>query len=367
MAPKFLLHIQEKSYSAEQIRQMDLNAFSGTESSVRILRFCKEWLRGKKTFTVHTSGSTGNPKAISLSRNQMMASARQTVQALGLEEGAKAILCMNPAYIGGKMMLVRALEYQMELWVLEAQANPFANLATDLSFDFTALVPLQLETILKNPHSKSILEKMKAVIIGGAPVSWQLRLQVQNSPTPIYSTYGMTETVSHIALQRLNGPNTSPYYTAFPEISLSQDERGCLVIEGAVTGGEKIVTNDVVELADFNQFRWIGRADHIINSGGVKIQLEKIDSIAEKLLKECGQSRPMFAWGLPDERLGQKLVLLVEGEPLDDDIETRWKDLLACHLIKFEQPKSFFYLPAFRLTASGKIQKAETVSLLSKT
>lgn len=366
MAPQFLLELREKSFTAHQLRQPeDKNSFS--ESEALALSFCREWLSGKQTFTVHTSGSTGKPKPIVLSRNQMIASARQTIKALDLPQGAPALLCINPAYIGGKMMLVRAMENSMPIKVLEAEANPFLQLPVNSRIDFTALVPLQLESILQHPHSRSLLTKMKAVIVGGAPVSWELRLQLHALPVPVYSTYGMTETVSHIALLHLNDKENSPYYQGFPEVSLSQDKRGCLIIEGEVTGGEKVITNDVVEMADANKFRWIGRADHIINSGGVKIMPEKIESIAERHLKERGHPGKIFAWGMPDKRLGQKLVLVIEGEPLSDKAEAALKELLTAELVKYEQPKSFLYIPKFCHTPGGKIQKADTVSLLCKT
>lgn len=367
MPPIFSLKFPQQTFTTDQIRQLDLHSLSLTPSEYKILEFCQKWLQGQEYFEVHTSGSTGTPKPISLHRSQMEASARQTLQALGLKKGSKTLLCMNPTYIGGKMMLVRAMEHQMELMVLEAEADPFSQLPADTQLDFTALVPLQLESILQNPHSKSILNRMQTVIIGGAPVSWQLRQQVQDLQPILYSTYGMTETVSHIALQPLNGNGDTPYYTAFPDIKLSQDERGCLVIEGEVTGGKRIVTNDVVELSDLNRFRWVGRADNIINSGGVKIQLEKIDHIAAEHLAAIGHSRNLFAWGIPDERLGQKLVLVVEGPPLQKEVEAQWKELLAHQLVKYEQPKEVLYWPEFCLTASGKIQKPQTLALLSKT
>ncbi len=297
----------------------------------------------------------------------MEASARQTIKALQLEAGAGALLCINPAYIGGKMMLVRAMEGQMQLTAVAPEADPLAAFPKGSQFDFIALVPLQLDSILQNPRSKEILQRAKAVIIGGAPVSLKLRQQLADIEAPLYSTYGMTETVSHIALQRLNGPESTDRFIAFPEIKLNQDARGCLVIEGEVTGGNKVVTNDVVQLLSPHQFIWSGRADNIINSGGVKIQLEKIDSLAEEYLLQSGHQRNVFAWGMPDERLGQKLVLFIEGDPLPQEVENAWRKLFAQKLVKYEQPGAFYYLNKFKQTPSGKIQKAATASLFSKT
>lgn len=366
MAAIFSLQIYHTTYTREDILRLQSKAGQLPHFANEILRFCHDWLSGQETFIVHTSGSTGKPKPITLSRQQMQASARQTVQALGLAEGDHALLCMNPAYIGGKMMLVRAMEHNMRLTALEAEADPLAKLAADSPIDFTALVPLQLEAILQNPHSKALLNRMKAVIIGGAPVSSQLRSQLATMDAPLFSTYGMTETVSHIALQRLNGEEASDYFQAFREVKLGQDERGCLTIEGEVTGGRRLLTNDVVELQDNNRFRWIGRADNIINSGGVKIQLEKIDRLAEEILGRQGIERKLFSWGMPDEQLGQRLVLVMEGAPIAEKEKENLFKQFALEAGKYEQPKEIYFTEHFIKTSSGKIQKEKTAALVSK-
>lgn len=367
MEALFRLHLYSNSYSrtdilGQQWRSEELRPFAH-----EILRFCHEWLSGQQTFMVHTSGSTGQPKPISLSRRQMQASAGQTVKALGLAAGDHALLCINPAFIGGKMMLVRAMEHEMPLTALEAEADPLRKLPNDTRIDFIALVPLQLEAILQNPHSKAILDRMKAVIIGGAAVSSPLRKQLGSLQAPLYSTYGMTETVSHIALQRLNGPYASDYFQAFPAVHLSQDERGCLVIEGEVSGGQPLITNDVVELHKNGRFRWTGRADNIINSGGIKIQLEKIDRLAEDVLIRMGIEKPLFAWGLPHDQLGQQLVLIIEGKALTIKEKEDFLKQFSAVAGKYEQPKEIYYINNFIKTSSGKIQKEKTAALISKT
>lgn len=367
MAASFSLVLNGQMYTAEKILQLPADLSHQHPFSFPILQFCRQWLSGQEKFIIHTSGSSGKPKAITISRPQMQASARQTMEALGIRRGAKALLCINPAYIGGKMMLVRAMEHQMQLIAVEASSNPFLQLPPKSSFDFTALVPLQLEAILQNPHSRTVLQKIKAVIVGGAPVSLSLRQQLQSIDTLVYSTYGMTETVSHIALQRLNGPEEEDFFTAFPGVSLDRDERGCLIISGEVTAGEEIITNDVVELMEGRRFRWFGRADNIINSGGIKIQPEWIERLAEKLLGQLGHQRNLFAWGLPDEQLGQRLVLFVEGAPLAEKTEKAWKNLLKEQLVKYKLPKAIYYQKEFCQTTSGKIQKAATAALLDKT
>lgn len=366
MDPSFSLQLSQSTYSRQEILAGHFDTSLPHEKEV--LAFCRAWFQGQEHFIVHTSGSTGTPKSITLNRRQMETSAQQTLAALRLPAGASALLCMNPAYIGGKMMLVRAMEGRMQLQVVEASADPLAQLRPESTFHFTALVPLQLEAVLQNSHSRALLKKAQAVLVGGAAVSQQLRQALHPfSATAFYSTYGMTETVSHIALQRLNGSEAQEVFQAFPDITLGQDARGCLTIQGAVTASQSVVTNDVVALIDSHRFRWLGRADNIINSGGIKIQLEKTERLAEKLLLEIGHQRNLFAWGLAHSQLGQQLVLLVEGPPLPEETEASWKQQFRQQLDKYAQPKQIFYVPQFKLTPSGKIQKADTAALVGKT
>ena len=364
MPSHFSLQLEGKTYTAESIRNGNFEDVLPDSFAFPILQFCKAWLKGQEEFTIHTSGSTGQPKSITIRRQQMKASARQTVEALGLKAGQTALLCINAAYVGGKMMLIRAMEHGLQLTATEPAADPLSHFPSETRFDFAALVPLQLEAILQNPHSRAILNSMQAVIIGGAPVNSSLKEQLQGIKAPLYSTYGMTETVSHIALQKLNGPEADEYFTAFPAVKLGQDERGCLVIEGEVTGNVPVITNDVVEFLEGKRFRWMGRADNIINSGGIKIQLEKVDQLAEAAFLQLGIKEKGFAWGQPDEHLGQRLVLIIEGTPFSSTIESKIHSLLKDSLTKFERPKEIFYVNNFCYSPSGKIQKGGTASLL---
>lgn len=211
----------------------------------------------------------------------MQASARLTGQTLGLQPGDAALVCLNVRYVAGVMMLVRGLELGLSLTIQEPSGNPLANLdpATD-RFAFAAFVPLQLQTILEQtPDKMPILNGMKAIVVGGAATSLALERALQVITAPVYATYGMTETVSHIALRRLNGPDASEVFTALDGVTLGTDERGCLHSTAAATNFEQIQTNDVVELIDPAHFRLLGRADRVINSGGVKIQPERVEQI----------------------------------------------------------------------------------------
>ncbi|WP_428667625.1 AMP-binding protein [Runella sp.] len=316
--------------------------------------FCCEWAKGQTAFILHTSGSTGQPKPITLTRTQMQASARMTHRALELKEENTALVCLNTAYIAGTMMLVRGMEIGMIMYVVPPAAQPFAVLPEALKIDFAAFVPLQLQTILEQTTSQ--LETLKVILVGGAPVTGSLLTQIRQLNVPVFSTYGMTETVSHVALQRLNGTATiNGSYELLAGIKTETDERGCLRICGAVTNNEWIQTNDVVEFTDERRFQIIGRADNIINSGGVKIQLEKVERAFGQVWK--GSER-YFAWWMPDERLGQRLILVletsesVENEPL--------KKGLASLLNPYEIPKQVISIEKFSETPTGKVDKRAT-------
>lgn len=330
------------------------------------LQFCKEWLLGKEIFTIFTSGSTGAPKPIEVSRKQMQASAKATAKALDLQKEDTAFICLNTSYIAGQMMLVRGLEVGMNMVVVAPSANPFSTLdIPSPTIDFYAFVPLQLFELLKDNTHIAMLNQAKAIIVGGAPINIGLENSLQVVAAPVYSTYGMTETVSHIALKRLNGKKKLPYYQALPDTQIGQDERGCLTIVSATTNFEKIITNDKVNLIDEQHFEWIGRIDNVINSGGVKIQIEKIENEIDKLFTQLGISHRFTIIGLPDTHLGEAVTLVLEGEKENIYItDNEFFSLLKGRLGKYEVPKKIMYLSHFPITETNKISKLKIKELL---
>jgi len=344
------------TYQVTDILQMDdfTDDYRG-----QALQFCQKWLQGNTEFVVPTSGSTGQPKPIQLTRAQMAASAQMTLEALGLGPGDRALVCLHPGYIAGIMMLVRGLVGDLALTVVNPSARPFAQIRGE-QFAFTALVPLQLQAMLaagEIDDNLLIFNQMKAILIGGAPVGSALAVQLQVIQAPVYATYGMTETVSHIALRRLNGPLRSEYYMALPGVILGQDPRGCLTITAPVTQGQTLITNDRVRLIDARTFEWLGRADNVINSGGVKIQVEKIENVVDKTLTYLGINRRFVVMGLPDERLGEQTTLVIEGDPLPPATRAALQAQLAIGLGRYEVPKSVRYCPIFPETATGKVDR----------
>ncbi|WP_426060203.1 AMP-binding protein [Hymenobacter sp. B1770] len=359
-----LLNGREFEYAAirQYPAQLDVPV-NGYEA--KVLDFVRQWLTGTQEFNLNTSGSTGTPQPIVLRRRQLEASAARTGDFFDLGPGDRALVCLNCEYIGGMMMLVRGLERNMHLTIVEPQGNPFDMVAADAAFDFAAFVPLQLRAILAADQAPR-LNPMRALLVGGATVDSTLAGEIQTLRVPVYHTYGMTETVSHIALRRLNGPETTTHYRVLTGIAAGLDERGCLTLRGDVTDDQLVVTNDRVNLLDAHTFEWLGRADFIINSGGVKVQAEKVELVLDVALAELGESRRCFVAGQPDARLGEQVTAFVEGDALPAETEKQLQILLAERLEKYERPRQLVYVAAFETTANGKLDRASTLRKAGK-
>jgi o-succinylbenzoate---CoA ligase len=331
-----------------------------SEYDQKVINFCQKWLSGQQEFILKTSGSTGEPKPIGLTRFQMEASAKLTGKTFDLKKGDKALVCLNVEYIAGVMMLVRGIVLGLELTIIEPNGNPLDNLK-NREFDFAAFVPLQLQNIIQNKNHIEILNKMKAIIVGGAAVNEVLEEEIQSLTVPVYSTYGMTETVSHIAIRRLNGTEWSNNFQVLEGVTIGVDGRNCLNISADASNNELVQTNDIVEIIDEKEFKLLGRFDNIINSGGVKIQLEKVEKVIEKFIP----NKRFFAYGLPDLSLGQKLILVIETESLSDDLKENIFIDLKNALSKYEIPKQVFTINHFSETPTGKIDKKATIKRLN--
>lgn len=340
-----------------------------TPYEAEALVFCRAWLSGQSEFVLQTSGSTGTPKPISLNRAQMQASARLTGQTLGLQAGDQALVCLNVRYVAGVMMLVRGLELGLPMTIMEPSGNPLS--AFDLErvrFHFTALVPLQLQTILEQSVNRlTLLNNAKAILIGGAATSPALEERLQIIAAPVYATYGMTETVSHIALRRLNGAQRSKLFTALEGVELGTDERDCLHITSAATNFVRVQTNDVVAMNGSTltgrvQFQLLGRADRIINSGGVKVQPEPVERIVEHELATLDSTARLFIAGLPDERLGQRIVVFFENYSPDTGQWSRIQEAVRQAIGPYAVPKKAICVTKFTETPTGKIDRVQTIA-----
>lgn len=317
----------------------------GDENEKSIGDFLLDWLDNKELITLYTSGSTGPQKLITVPKQSLVASAIASGNFFGLEPGNTALQCLPTKYISGKIMFVRAMILGLELDYTIPESSPVYD--PNKKYDFCAMVPLQLRKCIDR------ISNFKTLIVGGAAVPTDLVEAIQDLPTRIYETYGMTETVSHIALKALNGPDASDIFKVLEGVSLSVDDRSCLIINAPHLRQEPIVTNDLVELISDTEFRMIGRYDNIINSGGVKLNPEQIESKIQRYLPNR-----FFVASEPDTELGEKVILVIEGNEGEDYSKS------LVDLDKFETPKKIFILKEFVETPTQKIDRSATLKLL---
>ncbi len=319
--------------------------------------FIKLWLTGKEDFEIHTSGSTGTPKIIQVSRAQMIASATNTIEGLVLEPGLDALLAMSTERIGGIMMLVRALIGKWNL-VLEQPSRDLSEILKKRSFDFTALVPLQVQSLIDKGH-KTALESVECIIIGGADLNEGLTTELNTYKNRVYHTYGMTETISHIALRKISQNESTPWFTVIGDNQVDCNEEGCLKVKGKVTNNTWIETNDLIDL-DNNRFRWLGRVDLVINTGGVKLQIEEIEKDLQKLVPNHLHGN-LCIWKRLDNELGEKVVCICDDADLIQYFSDHQEELKA-GFPKYAWPKKWHHIPSLILTASGKIDRVNSLA-----
>ncbi len=300
--------------------------------------FILDWFDAKEYIEMYTSGSTGNPKTIKVEKQAMVNSALATGDFFGLEAGNTILNCLPVKYVAGKMMFIRAFILGLEMDFVAPSANPLE--LVDKKYDFTAMVPLQAM------NSIDVLHNFKTIIIGGAAVSAELEKMLKPIKSNIYETYGMTETITHIAARKLG----EKAFTTFPNVVLSQDENNCLLIHATTISDEIIHTNDIVELISENKFVFLGRFDNIINSGGIKLIPEQIEAKMLPFIKNR-----FFVTGKEDKELGEHLVLVVEGEKQAIDLDK------MTTLDKYEKPKEIIFVNKFKDTATGKIIRKESL------
>jgi len=300
--------------------------------------FLLDWFDPKPYLEVQTSGTTGAPKWIQIDKQAMVNSALATGDFFDLSPGNRALHCLPVKYIAGKMMLIRAMILGLDLDFVAPSSHPLEN--NEHKYDFVAMVPLQAK------HSLKELKDVKKMIVGGAKMNKALENALAKLPTEVYETYGMTETITHIAAKKIG----EKFFTVLPHVTVSYDERNCLVIHAPRIAEEVIVTNDLVELVNENQFVFLGRYDNVINSGGIKLIPEQIE---DKLSGRIDHR--FFVIGKPDVDLGEKLVLVIEGEK--QELDPTLFDVLD----KYEKPKEILFVPKFKETPTGKVLRKESL------
>ena len=342
--------------------------------------FLDEWNSDSPYVEVKTSGSTGEPKRMLVEKQRMRASARITCDFLGLKAGDRALLCMSLDYIAGKMMVVRAIERNLRLIVVEPSGHPLVKqicrewdmrsfrpllASPHLGEELAAMVPMQVYNSLQVPEERERLKQINHLIIGGGAIDEAMAEELKTFPNHVWSTYGMTETLSHIALRRLSGPEASEWYTPFPSVSVSLNEEGCLVIDAPEVCKERLVTNDIAELATQRgqslmcsansahegqspcvanvPFRILGRKDNVICSGGIKIQAEEVERMLKAHLRV-----PYLISKRPDKKFGEAVVLLTEG-----DVEEA-RTVCEAVLPKYQRPKAYVHVSEIPMTETKK-------------
>lgn len=339
------VRIEGTTYSLESLRRY-FDAISDETSSFRqeLYDFLLQWFDDSPTLIVNTSGSTGIPKAITVRKNQMVASACMTCQYLNLKHGDTALLCMPLQYIAGKMMVVRALVWDLNLLIVKPSGHPLKQI--DTTIDFAAMIPLQVHNSLSD-HAESVkLGRIRNLIIGGGTIDAIMEERLKEYDNAIYSTYGMTETLSHVALRQLNGSKASLSYLPLPGVGISLATDGALIIDAPRVCDTTLYTNDIAQIYDDGSFRIKGRKDNIINSGGVKIQAEEVEAILKLHIDV-----PFVITSIPDAKLGEQVVLLLqETLPIDSS-------LLFSALSKYEKPKLIMQVDEIPLTHTGKIDR----------
>ncbi|WP_236262980.1 AMP-binding protein [Aggregatimonas sangjinii] len=339
------------SYTKEVLKEAAYSFIKEGEPYEKdIGQFLLDWLDDSQTVEVRTSGSTGTPKRIRLQKYHMRNSALATGEFFGLRPGSSALLCLSADYIAGKMMLVRALVLGLHLDSMAPVSNPLH--LNRKKYDFGAFVPMQLQNATEQ------IGNIRTLLVGGAALPAPLKQKSRNSATRIFETYGMTETITHVAVKEIgsgfNTENETESFKALPDVVFSVDKRNCLIIEAPRVSEQPVITNDVVHLISETEFEWLGRYDNVVNSGGVKLFPEQIEQKLENIIE-----KRFFVVGIPDDQLGQKLILVIEGETDLDILKQKIATLSSFG--KFETPREIIALPQFLETETGKVQRQLTI------
>lgn len=352
---KGVLHLEGRTYSRKELAAGICTA--DTELASKVLPLCHAWLSGEQEFALTTSGSTGPPREMRFPRAALAASAALSREALHLTPGMTALVCLDTRFVAGQMMLIRSLEAGLNLVVVPPAANPFAHVRPDIQIDFVALVPYQLETILMS-DDRQRFEHLHVAIIGGAPLPAAVLEKLEPYPCRWFATYGMTETLTHIALRQLTGANRQSWFVTLPGVTIETDADGCLVIHAPHLPAP-VHTRDVVRQISRTEFEWLGRLDFAINSGGVKIYPEVVEGKLNPLLAPGGSATRFFITAQPDPQFYQQVVLVIESRD-GSEIRSQWTEI--CRVLdKYEIPKRIMCIPHFIETGSGKIDRAATL------
>lgn len=341
-------------YTRREILEKDLsgNNYSFSED---LLVFLKEWFNESKYISVQTSGSTGVPHVMQVEKSRMLHSAKTTCVFLGLKKNDSALLCMNLKYIGAKMVVVRSIYAGLNLITTGSLGYPLSVVE---STDFAAMTPLQVYNTLQDKRQKEKLRQIRHLIIGGGAIDDYLSKELFDFPHAIWSTYGMTETLSHIALRKINGSGYSEWYTPFEDIQISLSEKQTLVINAPKLTTTTLITNDIAEINTEGKFRILGRLDNVINSGGVKIQIEEVEHILKKEIT-CD----FMITSASDKKFGEIVVMLIKQGTYDPDV---LEIILRKELPEYWIPKKIFFIENLPFTETNKPDRSHAKKIANQ-
>lgn len=343
------LHLNGKLYSVKDILNPELNTDGLNENQVQALTFAAELFGESEEITVQTSGSTGNPKNIQFSKNAVVTSAQATNRFFNLDQNTVAVLPLPMRYIAGKMMVARAIVGEYNLIVLDPTSDPDLS---ELKSDFMPVTPFQMHNLIDT--QPEYLRNIGVYLIGGGEPDKSLISKINENGISAYASFGMTETLSHFALANLNGLSDRPDYIPLSEVEIEIDEDGGLLVNWPSLTNGRLNTNDLAERTK-KGFKWLGRGDNLINSGGVKIIPERVERILQDYIQV-----PFFVSEIPHPTLGQELVIFTEVKISLDLKSIRWD-------FKHQQPRKIVVAKVFSRTVSGKIKRRETVENWLKT
>lgn len=334
--------------TSEKLQQPKLAAHEKS-----LFQFIAAWISNQDSIFCNTSGSTGIPQKISMEKTKMLASAALSASFFQWQKNDNFLLALSPDHIGGKMMIVRAFFSGCQLWQIAPSMD--TNLFELPQIHFTALVPTQVQKLCKHSENIKWLRSIKQVIVGGAPVSPHLKQQINNFPNAIYETFGMTETISHVALKLIAQNSKDAHFRTLGNTNVATTPDGQLILNAPHLGIFDLLCNDVVKCSNPHTFEWLGRRDNVINSGGKKIYPEVVEA-------KIGNrwSMPFFIAAKNDELWGEKVVIVLETEKDHDNI----LNIIQPVLEKHEMPKEVIKIKKFEYTANGKIKRKATLEKL---
>lgn len=349
---KLEILIEGKRYTPSDIYQaLHKQPADYTGFQLELFRFLEDWFSDSPEITIHTSGSTGKPKPMSVKKKYLIQSAEQTCSYLDLKPLDKILLCMSLHFIAGKMMVVRAIVAGLDLYLVEPSGRPLEHI--DQPFRFASMVPLQIYNTLEHSIERERLQKIEILLIGGAAIDPDLEMRLTDFPQAVFASYGMAETVSHIALRRVNGPTASNLFSPLPSVKVCLSEEQTLQIHAPMVSSQIVQTNDLAEVFPDGRFRIVGRKDNVVITGGLKVQVETLEALIGQIIKV-----PFAITSQPDPKFGEILILVVE-QAID-------KHLLTDQIPTYQLPKKVLQINVLPRTESGKINRAELKQMVAE-